>query len=161
MPVVAGIEAMALSNDRVTRSMARAAQGNDAVFASSSRTSAKEGGGTPKNLDTKSRSELKPSDEPKRKRGRPRKNPKESPALNTKDPLPMPVPLGGQPPVNSASADADPIPDGDQTSPLDSEFDQLDDSLIRLAEESYLSRFCGVRASRCGMDDGRWVGKNR
>ncbi|KAJ6550750.1 hypothetical protein B0H10DRAFT_2242551 [Mycena sp. CBHHK59/15] len=44
MPVFAGMEAMALSNDRVTCSMARAAQGNDAAFASSSRTSAKEGG---------------------------------------------------------------------------------------------------------------------
>jgi hypothetical protein len=56
MPVFAGLEAMALSSDRVTRTMTRKAA-DARSFASDSRTSAKEGGGTQKPSSSAHRTE--------------------------------------------------------------------------------------------------------
>lgn len=53
MPVFCGMEAMAMTTDRVTRSMTRAAKGPENAFGSASRTSPKEGGGTQQKTSSK------------------------------------------------------------------------------------------------------------
>lgn len=155
MPVFAGIEAMALSSNRVTRLMACTARRDETPpksFVNPPHMSTKEGSGTHQNdknkqnneesLDTQSGENLRSGEQAKRGRGRPRKVPMDPPVPTVK-PLTLPTAGGrskeGEIRSNPESPDdAAAEPNGDQTSTLDSQLDHMDNSLLNVVNSGWL-----------------------